>query len=343
MIQQRNNQDVKTKKIHEVESISTQMPGRPDTLFLCASSFEDRCRTVPLHLPTNGYRSYYSVMFNYYQKVKENRHFFNRTKIYDALSSITINKPVKPIDCDRLKPNDGVRKIFSFLKEHNIKPTETRITIDISTFTKQYILRLLYDIEEFFQTKCSIRILYTEPAVYWRGVFKRLSYGVEDVVIVPKFEGKTVPDGKTALIVFLGYESHRTLATIKKYEPDLTIAVIGDPPYYPGWDKYSISAHSNLLSKPDVRKYKMSAKDPGAVKEELSKVWNELNKDYPNMYIAPVGTKLQTVGIYEFVRYHPTVKIVYPIPKGYLESYYTTGYGRTWEYFLPSEKPFEKK
>jgi len=233
MTNQIHKQDIIINKIHEVESISTIIPEQPDTLFLCASSFEDRCRKVPGSLPTSNYRCYYSAMFNYYQVAKQNRHFFNRTKIYDALSPATINKPVKPIDCDRLKPIDGVKKFISFLVEKNIKSTEARITIDISTFTKQYILNLLYEIEEFFKI-CSIRILYIEPGIYGKGKFKRLSYGVEDIVTVSRFEGKQILGEKTALIVFLGYESHRTLSIIEKCEPDLIIAVIGNPPYYPG-------------------------------------------------------------------------------------------------------------
>lgn len=341
---QMHNQDIRINKIHEVESITTMIPEQPDTLFLCASSFEDRCRIVPSLLPTSSYRSYYSAMFNYYQVTKQNRHFFNRTKIYDALSSVTINKPVKPIDCDRLNPIDGTKKLIDLFEERNIKSSEAKITIDISTFTKQYILNLLSEIEEFFKmSSSSIRILYTEPGTYGKGEFKRLSYGVEDIVTVPRFEGKQIPGGKTALVVFLGYESHRTLAAIEKCEPDLIIAVIGDPPYYPGWEKYSLEAHSFLLSMPDVKKFEMSARDPDEVREGLTKVWDEFNKDYPNMYISPIGTKLQTIGIYEFARSHPRVKIIYPIPKGYLESYYTTGYGKIWEYFLPCQKLGEKK
>lgn len=342
MMNQMHNQDIRINKIHEVESITTMTPEQPDTLFLCASSFEDRCRIAPSLLPTSSYRSYYSAMFNYYQVVKQNRHFFNRTKIYDALSLVTINKPVRPIDCDRLNPIDGVKKFISFLKKNNIKSKKARITIDISTFTKQYILNLLCGIEEFFKMY-SIRILYTEPHHYGRGKFQRLSYGIEDIITVPRFEGKQIPGGKTALVVFLGYESHRTLAAIEKCEPDLIIAVIGNPPYYPGWEKYSLETHSFLLSMPDVKKFEMSARDPDEVREGLTKVWDEFNKDYPNMYISPIGTKLQTIGIYEFVRCYPTVRIVYPIPKGYLESYYTTGYGKIWEYFLPSRKSVEKK
>jgi hypothetical protein len=272
-------------------------------------------------------------MLNYYQGVKQERRFFNRTKIYDALSKVTINKPVKPIDCDRLKPTDGVTKLIRFLEEKSIKATEARITFDISTLTKQYILQLLYDIEEFCP-KGSVRIIYTEPGVYGRGKFKRLSYGVEETVIVPRFEGSQLPECKSALIVFLGYESHRTLAAIEKCEPDLVIAVFGDPPYYPGWDKYSLKSHRYILSMPDVMTYKMPTRDPSEVRKGLTRVWDEFRKDYPNMYISPTGTKVQTIGIYEFARSHTMVRIIYPIPKGYLESYYSTGYGKVWEYFL---------
>jgi hypothetical protein len=336
-------QDIKMEKIHEVETITTQISNEADGLFLCSSSFEDRCRRVPLLLPKSNYSSYYSVMFNYYQGEKQNRRFFNREKIYDSLSSITIKKPVEPIDCDRLNPLEGVEKFIIFLEKNGIGMMEgAKITIDISTFTKQYILQLLRDIENYFEEQCSIRILYTEPGIYGRGGFKRLSYGIEDIVIVPRFEGKHMPDCKTALVVFLGYESHRTLAAIEELEPDLVIAVIGDPPYYPKWDEYSLKTHSYLLSMPDIKIYKMPAREPDAVREGLIRIWNEFSKDYPNIYISPIGTKLQTIGIYEFARFHPAVRVIYPIPQGYLENYYTIGYGKTWEYFLPPKETPER-
>lgn len=323
------------KGIYKIDTINTIKHDKPDDLFICASSFEERCRKAPSRLPLSGYKTSNAIMFNYYGGRKQVLRLFNRTKILDYLSLVTMNKRVIQINCDRVEPLDGMEKFEDLIYEMNIKLKDMAITVDISTFTKQYLLVLLRKIESLLKPKY-VRVLYTEPGVYGRGDFKRLSFGVKNVVVVPEFVGKEVEGKKLLLVVFLGYEVHRTLAVIEKYEPDLLIAVVGRPPYYEGWDEFSIKTHQYLLSKPDVLKYEMPAREPNIVRDKLIRILNDFHKDFPNMYISPTGTKLQTVGIYEFVRRYQTARIVYAIPKDYLESYYTMGSGETWEYYLTS-------
>ena len=326
------------KGIYKIDKINPVRQDKPDDLFICASSFEERCREVPSRLTISSYKTSYSIMFNYYGGRRQALRLFNRTKILDYLSLVTTNKPVKQINCDRVEPLDGMEKLVDIFNKISLKQKGMVVTIDISTFTKQYLLVLLRKIESLLEPDY-IRLLYTEPGVYGKGEFKRLSFGVKSAVVVPGFVGKEVEGGNLLLVVFLGYEVHRTLAVIEKYEPDLLIAVVGNPPYYEGWKEFSIKAHQYLLSKPDVLKYEMPAREPNIVRDELIKILKDFYKDFPNIYISPTGTKLQTVGIYEFVRRYQMTRIVYAIPKDYLERYYTIGSGEMWEYYLNLTPP----
>ena len=249
----------------------------------------------------------------------------------DFLSSVSLHLPAFEINCDRNEPLDGMEKLESALRTLGSKQ-ETPVTIDISTFTKQYLLTLLRRIESLLHPD-SVRLLYTEPGIYGKGEFKRLTYGVKDVVVVPEFIGEE-KEGKLLLVVFLGYEAHRTLAVIEKYEPDLLIAVVGKPPYYERWDDFSVKAHRFLLSRPEVVRWEMPTRDPDGVRNGLERISEKFCDEFTNMYVSPSGTKLQTVGIYEFARVHPNARIVYAIPGEYLESYYTVGSGETWAYYL---------
>ena len=124
------------------------------------------------------------------------------------------------------------------------------------------------------------------------------------------------------LILLLGFESERSLAVWKHFNPLKTVALITDPPRYGNMNylKYAQDNNSYLLSQPSVEVRKVSADNPFAVRTALDAIHSEIRGSF-NMVIGPFGTKVQAVGVFLFCLEHPRVQVVYSFPVKYTRAY----------------------
>jgi len=148
---------------------------------------------------------------------------------------------------------------------------------------------------------------------------------------VPTFTAPYDPQGELILVIFLGYEGDRALALWENIEPHRTIAVIGKPAYYPEWEGQTEKMNTAILAAIDEDSILYAdSRDPHSAKELLKELIFSHPKRNDNWYIAPLGTKLQTVGIYYFISEHPeAANVVYASPQGHNQEYFSTGIGRT--------------
>jgi len=227
--------------------------------------------------------------------------------------------------CDKADPLDGILNFKEFLK--SIQEDPKRITIDITAFTKQYLLVLLYFLGKNYPN-AAIRTLYT------RGRYKYskkhpLSWGIKEITTVPFFSFSVHPEKEKLLVLFLGYEGERAFSIYRTLEPDKTVAVIGYPPGYHGADIPSRKFNKYLLDLlPNKDIVKIPSLDADKTKDFLEEIY-EKNKNY-NIFLAPLGTKMQTLGIYLSLReyfkkqYVPNIQVIYAVPFWYDERHYTS-------------------
>jgi hypothetical protein len=83
---------------------------------------------------------------------------------------------------------------------------------------------------------------------------------------------------------------------------------------------------------PVIEKHFVSTLNPIEVYENLEKIY-ESHKDW-NLYVSPLGSKIQALGIYLFAKQHPEIQIVYAVPLEYLEEDYSKGIGPTRSFHL---------
>jgi len=150
------------------------------------------------------------------------------------------------------------------------------------------------------------------------------------------FEGNLEGTPPILLVIFIGYEGHRVAAIINKYEPNSIVAVEAWPPYYAGWEIPSRRENQFLLNSPNITHIRIDSRDPIKVKKQLVDLINARKLNFGSFYVAPLGTKLQAVGIYEAIKELPFIRLVYSLPKSYLAKYYSTGSGSIWEYIIHS-------
>ncbi len=300
----------------QVERLSRSNEYGPDDLFICCVSFEDRC-TASLSRMSADFRTRFAVIFVIEESFYKKQVDTNLLKLKSDLGKRT-SEGIFVISCLRQNPLDAIAQLKNIWKQCKPRnPEEPFITLDISGFTKIYLLELLH----FLVIELNLgipRLLHTiqtySPS--------RLTSGVEQITTIPNFFGSYSLDKQTVLILFLGFESERSLAVWKHFNPAKTIALITDPPRYdnPEYIRYARDNNSYLLSQAAVEVRNVPADNPHAVKDILEAIYNETRGSF-NVVIGPFGTKPQTIGMFLFCLEHPKVQVVYSFPVSYTKSY----------------------
>jgi hypothetical protein len=296
----------------------------PDDLFICCASFEERCTSCGLKIGA-GFRVRYSIIFVIEEAFYQRQVDSNLSRLQTELGKRTY-EGVFVIRCQRSDPIEGIAQLKTIWPRCKPKdPDEPFITVDISGFTKIYMLELLH----FLVAEQNLgipRIIHTTQAYSPT----RLTSGVEQITTVPNFFGTISLEKQTLLILFLGFEPERSLTVWKHFNPTRTVALITNPPRNGNMDylEYARKNNSYLISQPNVELRDTPADDPHAVRNVLEAIYHEVRDSF-NMIIGPFGTKPQTVGVFLFCLEHPKAQVVYAFPVNYTKSYLRRRPGQT--------------
>jgi len=299
-----------------------------DDLFICCASFEDRCLSSVSTMGTD-YRTNFSIIFAMEEPLYKKQVDTNLYKLQSELGKRS-SKGVITISCQRENPVEGIDQLKKIWKECKPRNSdEPFITIDISGFTKIYLLELLHYLV--IDLNLGIpRMLHTTQ-VYSP---TKLTRGIQQITTVPNFFGSISWEKQTALVLFLGFEPERSLAVWKHFNPAKIIALITNPPRNgnEAYLRYAQENNSLLLSQPSVETRDVPADNPYAVKNVLEDIYDQ-TRDSFDMVIGPFGTKSQVVGVFLFCLDHSKVQVVYSFPVEYTKSYLRRKPGAT--LFLP--------
>jgi len=313
--------------IKEVSNKIRTIENNRDDIFIVCASFEERTTAVVDRFDEN-FSVENSFVFKYDEKNRTNLREINFEKLVRMQKRYS--ESVSPIICNHHDPLDGINKFQELCKIKETVFKNKNITIDITTFTKQYLLVLLKFIE--IQNPKSVRLLYTEPedyAIKWK---KPLSHGSIDTVSVPTYGGHFYSEKESLLILLLGYEGDRAYGIWERLAPHKTIILIGKPSFRDSWEGRVEGLNKKLISKlpKDAIKY-IPTLDPFAVGKGLDELIDQFKQKF-NIAISPLGPKPQVVGCYLSVRKYADVQVIYAIPKFHEEEYYSKKVGKIWEY-----------
>ncbi len=197
-------------------------------------------------------------------------------------------------------------------------PFERPLVVDISCAPRGHLLALLN-----YLIRCQIANNLHVVLMY--SLVKRhapsedaFSYGIQDVVAVPGFNGqiRSKPD---ILILILGFEGNRAYALYRRLMPSNSYFILGDS----GDEEkefYIERARLNnqgLLSIPGNKEYQMPSRDPLAFANSLRHLLDQEIKPLSerfNIYLSCLGTKAQTVGAFLALQSHPYIQVVDSLP-----------------------------
>ena len=295
-------------------------------VFIGCASFEDRCLGA-LRLVSPKYRFAHSYLCVY-----DDSNEARQANFKTMTETLGRHGPLRVVEASEENPSRSIAELLTHVRAL-ASMSETRVTLDISTFTKRHLLMLLHALDNAGLWK-SLRLLYTEPREYVADMYVPMSMGIKEVAPVPGFTNLKPPNKPVLLVIMLGYEGDRAMALFQTIEPNETVLLVPRPAYRPEWEGRTEELNRQLISLlgRDAIAY-ADSRDPVQVKTALG---NVLGTRYPTRdwtcLVSPLGTKPQTVGLYSFWRENPdSCAVVYAQPLRHNERYYSRGSGPTWE------------
>ena len=174
------------------------------------------------------------------------------------------------------------------------------IVVDITTFTRETLLMLLFCLAQEMRYEDRIRFVYASAKEYSVGdgsEHKWLSKGIREVRSVIGYPGRLYPGLRTHLIVLVGFEYQRALDLVRLCEPTVVSLGVSDRT-----EKGTLPHHeTNLRIHTELRRnlgrvetFTFRTYDVDATKIALSQQIR--NHSGYNTVIAPLNTKTSTLG-----------------------------------------------
>ena len=295
-------------------------------MLITCSSHEDRCLGVPSRL--EGWTPEVVVVFHYDDENPK------REEHHQAMLTVFRNIGAKTVELEFTEASavQSLAGNINHLRELIQTYPEHSIVLDITVFTKRHLLMMLRWLDDVGKWDGLI-LLYTEPEDYDVSEHVPLSFGLRAMEQIPGFPA--CPDTSRALhlVLFLGYEGDRALASYDHVQPMRTTLVIPHPPFRKEWEgRVQVLNRELLALVSDDAVVFTDAVDPDSTMEALVEVFGtgQRHKDYAKV-ICPIGTKPQTVGIYSFLRTcEDPPAIVYAAPLRHNHRFFSHGLGSSW-------------
>ena len=276
----------------------------------------------------------------------------NRTRFVGYLTEARKKLTEERIHVVTLRDTDVLGFSSEFNKVLAYLPRDARaMAVDISgmpTFLICTVLRILRE----HRSRERQTILYTAAAEYTptKVEYDRMFVGTHDEIdLVPRsmvlemgenlvidaFSGYRSQAGKTCLVVFAGYDAHRTAGVLDAVNPALLLLLYGKPgnPTLDWRLELSQRLHKKFERGRRTATEIVSTLEVSDPLEVLENYYNFLIDDY-DLVLAPISSKMHTVAAYLFWERYGEIQLTFPIPIGYDPNHCPQGASTTYELVL---------
>ncbi|MEO9340995.1 hypothetical protein ABFT80_26700 [Mesorhizobium sp. SB112] len=305
-----------TKKQLALSELRHEIGSRFD-LFICAASYEGRCLSAPMSVEDGRFKK---VIILKNEDVAdpgaENaKRLVEHFKLSGA-SVVTITKSIAIRTADQIaKQIDSCQPIAA-----------AKICVDTTCMTHEALLILLSLLRHIFADQFShIRFLYVPAKEYDPGTpdaEKWLSRGIKDVRSVLGYPGKLLPSRRNRLLVLVGFEVNRTSSLINVYEPASLQLGYGSDALNPEHQRVNRQKFDRLVEMhPLAGSFEFSPADAYSVRDAILK--DAYQHSDLNLIVAPMNTKISTVGAALAVMERPEIQLCYASASTYNSENYS--------------------
>lgn len=281
--------------------------------FLGRVSFEARSIEIPVMLKTTDWKS-----FTVFRSSRRSQLANTRFGTIEEL----LNGEVSSLELDTADPLLVARTLREQLLAFAAVARGQTALIDVTSFRREELL-ILYSILKNHDLgdigKWSLGYVGTQDMGRW------LSGKVTAVRSVVGFSGDMWPSKSTRLVIMMGFELERARSIVDAYEPGLVMLGLGKRSESISETLYSRNAAVVEQLAADiggvVERFEFSARDPSQVVLDLEGALG--NDETFNTILAPLHTKLSTLGAGMYASKHSEVQICYAAVDAYNEDEYS--------------------
>jgi hypothetical protein len=155
---------------------------------------------------------------------------------------------------------------------------------------------------------------------------------MDSSVLTDEFTGFALRDQSTLLVLFPGYEPHRTLGLINEYNPQKILLVFAQPDRRSLLWRLEMSRwmHRGIINARPVAQEVFRSTDVAGVRSCLFSYYDHLYDDH-NLIVAPACSKLHGIAAFELWETYRDVQLVFTKPVQYLPARSCSGVGRSFE------------
>lgn len=294
-----------------LDSLSAQFTEHVDA-FICSASFEKRSTVIPSNLNRGNIEraiifankvEYTSLIDETAEQLKAM--FSERASI----ASVATENP--------LTIADRLQHELQLLKH---RPANT-FAIDITSFTHESLLIVLLVLRKHMRPSDRVFCFYNGATDYSTGLppdQKWLTKGVGEIRSVLGYPGHIIPTQKIHLMVLVGFETERAERIIAAYEPSELSLGYGSPLESISLPLHELNKkfHKKLSDRyTNVSDFTFSCEDAIAAKAAVQKQVESRNGF--NVFIAPMNTKISTVGVALAALENPAIQLCYATAEQY--------------------------
>ena len=273
---------------------------------VCCASFEERCLSIPHQLSRENVGRMVLFVNKDYRNVAEGNVEILKRKFAEKCNLLELNTGDPILTADRIQEG------FRGLKEDY---DGGLVLIDITAFTRESMMIMLRYLAEDREFGVRVRFVYTRAMEYSIGDSveeKWLSRGHREIRSVLGYSGMLAPSKRNHLVVMVGFEEERALALVHECEPAvISLGIADESDWATGPHQETNVQRLKRLENEvgEVRRFTFSGYDALATKKQLAKVVGQVVNH--NTIIAPMNTKLSTLGAAVFALENDAVQICY--------------------------------
>lgn len=287
-----------------LSEVAGRLPRSAD-IFICCASYETRSTSVATSLPRDQFRK---VL------VCANKEFKQEISENESRLLAHFGDKAERVVLSHNDPFMGLDSIRAALAAADLGE-KANVVVDVTTFTHEGLLILVRLLTVVLRPEHRLQLAYTPASEYALGLpseQKWLSRGLKEIRSVLGFPGAMRPGRPLHLIVLVGFEVERARLLIDSLEPDAISLGVGrdstdgKSQHLP---KNIESLNQLCIHYPAFQHFSFSSISPDETEEAL----REQIARFPEMnaVVAPMNTKLSTLGAALLALKHRSVQLCY--------------------------------
>ncbi len=277
-------------------------------LFICSSSFEERCFTLA-NIVAKDFKPKESLVFyndNEYLEIINNSKKLGKLLKANSENIISLNSD------NQIQNAIKINEILDLKLKNNVDS----VLLDTTTFTHETLL-VLFRLLSFKKSSFkNLFITYVGADDYSFNELelskKWLSKGISEIRTIMGYPGVMSPARENHLVVLFGFERDRTNSLIDHLQFEKVSLGFGAKTNSISSKHYNLNyeRHCELMKKyTNASKFELDLTDPYKAKEDIENYLSNFFED--NIVIAPMNNKLSTIGASLVAIANQRVQLIY--------------------------------